>query len=82
MPPMGLPLQMWGLLQPKKKVVTYLQEPPSLANSGTVASQPQLLLLDQIWDSSLGKEGAEVLSPPRDARNVTVPHRGWHRYTR
>ena len=37
---------------------------------------PQLPLLDQICDSPLGKEGAEVLIPPRDARNVTVPHRG------
>ena len=41
---------------------------------------PQLPLLDQIWDSPLGKEHAEVWSPPRDARNVTDPW-GWHRYT-
>ena len=26
--------------------------------------------------------GAEEWSPPRDAKNVTVPHGGWHRYTR
>ena len=28
----GAPSQMWGCLQPGRKVVTYLQEPPSLAN--------------------------------------------------
>ena len=27
----GAPSQMWGCLQPGRKVVTYLQEPPSLA---------------------------------------------------
>ena len=37
---------------------------------------PQLLLLDQIQDSHLGKEGAEVWSSPRDARNVTDPQGG------
>ena len=43
----------------------------------------QLPLLNQIPYSLLGKKGAEVLSPPRDARNVTDPHLvGWHRYTR
>ena len=31
-PPMGLPLRLWECLQPGRKVVTYLQEPPSLAN--------------------------------------------------
>ena len=35
---------------------------------------PHLPLLDQIWDSPLGKEGAEVWSPPRDARSLTAPH--------
>ena len=43
----------------------------------------QLPLLNQIWDSLLGKKGAEVQSPPRDAKNVTGAHLvGWHRYTR
>ena len=28
----GAPSQMWGCLQPGRKVATYLQEPPSLAN--------------------------------------------------
>ena len=28
----GAPCQMWGHLQPGRRVVTYLQEPPSLAN--------------------------------------------------
>ena len=37
---------------------------------------PQLPLLDQIQDSPLSNEGAEVWSPPRDTRNVTVPHGG------
>ena len=38
----------------------------------------QLPLLDQIWDSPLSKKGAEVWSPPRDARNVTgAPHWGF-----
>ena len=41
-----------------------------------VATLPQLPLLDQIWDFPLGNKGAEVWSPPRDARNVTVPHLG------
>ena len=42
-----------------------------------VATLPQLPLLDQIQDSLLGKKGAEVWSPPRDAKNVTVtPHWG------
>ena len=31
MPPMGVPLQMWGHLQPGRKAATYLQEPPSAA---------------------------------------------------
>ena len=31
MPPMGVPLQMWGCLQPGRKADTYLQEPPSSA---------------------------------------------------
>ena len=39
-------------------------------------TSPQLPLLNQIWDSLLGKKGAEVSSPPRDARNVTGPHWG------
>ena len=39
-------------------------------------------LLNQIWDSLLSKNGAEVQSPPRDARNLTGPHWGWHRYIR
>ena len=34
----------------------------------------QLPLLNQIWDSLLGMKVAAVLSPPRDARNVTGPH--------
>ena len=43
----------------------------------------QLPLLNQIWDSLLGTKDAVMLSPPRDARNVTGPHLvGWHRYTR
>ena len=43
----------------------------------------QLPLLNQIWDFLLGMMDAVMLSPPRDARNVTVPHLvGWHRYTR
>ena len=37
---------------------------------------PQLPLVDQIWHSPFGKKGAQVWSPPRDTRNVTVPHRG------
>ena len=42
-----------------------------------VMTLPQLPLLNQIWDSLLGKKGAEVWSPLRDARNVTVtPHWG------
>ena len=41
-----------------------------------VATSPQLPLLDQIWDSLLGKKDAVLWSPPRDARNVTVLHRG------
>ena len=41
-----------------------------------VVTPPQIPLLDQVWDSLLGKKGAEVWSPPRDARNVTVPHMG------
>ena len=42
-----------------------------------VVTPPQLPLLDQIWDSLLTKKGAEVWSPPRDARNVTgAPHLG------
>ena len=73
---------MWGCLLPGRKVSTYLQEPPSSAISGTVMTPSQLPLLNQIWDSLLGKKGAEVWSPPRDARNVTGPHQGWHRYTR
>ena len=44
------PSQMWGCFQPGRKVVTYLQEPPSLANWGTVTTLPQLPLLNQIWD--------------------------------
>ena len=43
---------------------------------------PQLPLLNQIWPPLLGKKGAEVWGPPRDARNVTGPHWGWHRCTR
>ena len=31
-PTNGAPSQMWGCLQPGRKVVTYLQEPPSLVN--------------------------------------------------
>ena len=31
MPPMGVPLQTWGCLQPGRKATTYLQEPPSSA---------------------------------------------------
>ena len=31
MPPMGVPLQMWGCLLPGTKATTYLQEPPSSA---------------------------------------------------
>ena len=39
--------------------------------------------VNQIWDSLLGMKDAAVLSPPRDARNVTGPHLVvWHRYTR
>ena len=39
--------------------------------------------VNQIRDSLLGMKDAAVLSPPRDARNVTGPHLvGWHRYTR
>ena len=34
----------------------------------------QLPLLNQIWDSLLSMKDAAVLSPPRDARNVTGPH--------
>ena len=41
-----------------------------------VATLPQLPLLYQIWDPLLGKKVVEVWSPPRDARNVTGPHRG------
>ena len=33
---------------------------------------PQLPLLGQMQDSLLSKKGAEVWSPPRDARNVMV----------
>ena len=47
----GDPSQMWGHLQPGRKVVTYLQEPPSFAIEGMVAILPQLPLLNQIWDS-------------------------------
>ena len=42
-----------------------------------VATVPQLPLLDQIWNSLLSKKGAEVWTPPRDAKNVMVtPHLG------
>ena len=34
---------------------------------------PQLPLLNQIWEPPHCQEDAEVCSPPRDARNVTVP---------
>ena len=40
-----------------------------------VVTPSQLPLLDQMQDFPLGKEGAEVLSPPRDARNLAVLHR-------
>ena len=63
----GAPSQTWGCLPPGRKVVTYLQELPSLA---------QLPLLNQIQDPLLNKKGSEVWNPPRDARNVMVPHWG------
>ena len=31
-PPTGVPLQIWGHLQPGRKAATYLQEPPSSCN--------------------------------------------------
>ena len=72
-----------GMPPAREKVATYLQEPPSSAIEGMVATPLQLPLLNQIWDSLLGKKGAKVQSPPRDARNVTGPHLvWWHRYTR
>ena len=77
----GAPSETWGCLQPRRKVVTYVQEPPSLANQGTVTTMPQFPLLNQIWDPPHCWEGTEACSQPRDARNVTVPW-GWHRYTR
>ena len=50
-----------------------------LGNLRMVMILPQLLLLNQIWDSPLlCWESTEVSGPPRDARNVT----GWYRYTR
>ena len=66
MPPTGLPLRQWGRL--------YATNGAPSQTMGTVVTPPQLPLLDQIWDSPLNKKGAEVSSPPRDARNVTVPH--------
>ena len=46
-----------------------------------VTTLQHLPLLDQIQDCPLGKKGAEVWSPPRDARMWQI-YRGWHRYTR
>ena len=41
-----------------------------------VVTPLQLPLLNQIWDSLLSTKDAAVLSPPRDARNVTGAHLG------
>ena len=81
MPPTGS-LADVGMPPTWEKVATYLQEPPSSAIKGMVVTPSQLPLLNQIQDSLLGKKGAEMWIPPRDARNVTGPHWGWHRYTR
>ena len=83
MPPMGFLYKCGDASNQGERVATYLQEPPSFAIQGMVATLLQLPLLNQIWDSLLGLKDAEVQSPPRDTRNVTGPHLvGWHRYTR
>ena len=62
----GAPSQTWGCLLRGRKVVTYLQEAPSLVISGMVvihhSSHFQIRSLGFFSSAS---------SPPRDARNVT-----------
>ena len=73
---MGLPLRVGDCLQPGRKVVTYLQEPTKAWQIKGWLQLHQFPLLNQIWDPLPGKQDAEVWSPPRDARNVTVPNWG------
>ena len=76
MPPMGFSLRCGDAsnlekgshLPPRTTKLSKLRDGHYSATASTV---------DQIWDSLLGKKGAAVWSPPRDARNVMVtPHLG------
>ena len=75
MPPMGLPLRC-GDTPTREKGSHLPARTTKLGKLRDGRDSTTAPTAEPDWDSPLSKEGAEVLSPPRDTRNVTVLHRG------